>query len=494
MSNSTTILLAVALLLHVVLALLAATHAMLNKDNPRSVISWLFIIFGWPLVGSLFYRMFGINRVQRRAMMLLNRHDGQNYGNVNQEDLKGNPPARKPGTNSSSDADIEALNDRGLSDLLPLADSSTGITGLSLAPGNKIDLLHCGTEAFPAMLEAINNAERYVLLQSYIFAFDSIGKKFTAALKDAQDRGVEVRVLIDGMGEWQQLPPTGWKLRRSGLKVARFIPMKFFLPPLRVNLRNHRKLLVVDGVMAFTGGVNVIDDHWQQAGGELNTQDIHFRIRGPICSQLQRAFAADWEFSQGDELDVEVVDSDEQVGDTLARVITDVPVRHELGLLQAYVAAINAAEDRVRIFTPYFLPPISLASALSAAALRGVKVDIIVPSNIDHKLVEWGCQRFYSDLYPFGIRIWQQPPPFAHTKMLVVDNNYGLVGSCNLDPRSLRLNFEMNVEFFDGGACEPLIAFFEDRLDKSQPLKPDSELSKLRQLGCALGWMVSPYL
>ncbi len=495
MSTGTLVLILLAVLtLHVVLSLWAIGHALLNKENPRSVMGWAFFLVGLPLLGPLFYRMFGINRVQRRAMKLLNQHDGADYSTGFGSDVDNKPPKREPGKKNSNSGDVKALEQRQLDKLLPLANSCAGITGLALTHGNQVELLHCGTEAFPAMLEEIEAAEHYVLLQSYIFAIDNIGQQITNALLAAQERGVEVRVLIDGMGEWQQLPITSWKLRRKGISVARFIPIKFFLPPLRVNLRNHRKLLVVDGKVAFTGGVNVIDDHWPKPDGVTNTQDIHFRVRGPVCNQLQSAFAADWEFACQEPLKISLHGTEEPHGETLARVITDVPVRGELGLLRAYIAAINAATDSIRIFTPYFLPPEALSSALSAAALRGVRIDIIVPSKIDHKVVEWGCQRFYSDLYPFGIRLWQQPPPFAHTKMLVVDQSYALVGSCNLDPRSLELNFEMNIELYDGAACKPLIEFFDERLEKSTALQPSSELSTLQQLKCSLGWMLSPYL
>jgi cardiolipin synthase len=476
------------LLLQLLLALSVTKHILLTKELPQSAIGWIGFVWTTPFIGSIFYCFFGINRVHRRALKLL---DEQSTTDSNR------------GVVPDMDDALAMLTERGCEELLPLATAGAALTKLRLVPGNLVEHLHDGDEAYPAMLDAIASAQNYVLLQSYIFNYDEIGKLFTQTLCAAQDRGVEVRVLIDGMGELNQFPRTGWRLRRHGLRVARFIPITWLLPPLRINLRNHRKLLIVDGRTAFTGGVNISDGHWGDKSAalhdgkvpELKVNDIHYRITGPVVYQLQKSFASDWGFSSKAPLEVTLSEATQTaVGKTLCRTVIDMPVKHSSTLLRLYVAAIGAARQQVRIVTPYFLPPPEISSALVDAALRGVQVNVVLPSNNNHKTVEWASLRFLDELIQAGVKVWKQPPPFAHTKLLLIDDHYGLVGSCNLDPRSLSLNFEMNVEIFDADATKPLIDMFDSRLQASKAMQGSDSLGLAGQLRSGFFWLFSPYM
>jgi cardiolipin synthase len=246
------------------------------------------------------------------------------------------------------------------------------------------------------------------------------------------------------------------------VRYARFLPTFPVWQLVSVNLRNHRKLLVLDGRLGFTGGLNIRVGHWLAKRPRSPVQDAHFRVEGPIVAQLQEVFADDWLFTTGESLRGEGwFPALECHGPVIARGIADGPDEDLDKLRLALLSALASARRSVRIATPYFLPDSSLISALNVAALRGVAVDILLPAKSNLPFVQWASQAHWWQLLEYGCRIWLTPPPFDHSKLLVVDDCWSLVGSANLDPRSLRLNFEFNVECYDVELAAKLTALFE---------------------------------
>jgi cardiolipin synthase len=346
------------------------------------------------------------------------------------------------------------------------------------------------------MLSAIEKARHSVCFASYLFETNRSGRAFIDALAAARARGVDVRVMLDGVGELYSFPRAGYLLKKQGIKVARFIPPRLLPPAIHINLRNHRKLLVVDGVTGFTGGMNIGDRHLRQRpNGRPGITDIHFQLTGPIVDQLLHVFDEDWNFATGESRQSHSSKHTAN-GNAVCRVVTDGP-NEDLGkLAMIMTGAVALAHRRVAIMTPYFLPPPALVSALQAAALRGVEVSVILPSQSNQPLAHWATRNMLWELLQYGVRIYYQPPPFAHSKLLLIDDEYAHIGTANLDPRSLRLNFELVVEIFDGA----FVAHMGEHFERVRSMSTEETLAGVDgralivRIRDAMAWLFSPYL
>jgi cardiolipin synthase len=319
------------------------------------------------------------------------------------------------------------------------------------------------------MLEAIESATVSVGLVSYIFDSQEIGAKFIEALARAKQRGVEVRVLVDAVGARYSWPRVQNELLQRGIPAALFHPrlLPLWLPA--INLRNHRKILVVDGTTGFTGGIN-IKHEYGRAGPDM-FRDLHFRLRGPAVAHLSEVFADDWQFTTDEALRGAKWFPDlAPAGDAFVRGIEAGPDENFERLRWVILGALNAARRNVRVITPYFLPEPALISALVAAALRGVEVDIILPESSNLPLIQWAVFGQLWQVLDHGCRVWLHPGPFDHSKLMVVDGAWTLIGSANWDARSLRLNFEFNAECYGLELGREMEQLAQTRLAESRPL------------------------
>jgi cardiolipin synthase len=342
------------------------------------------------------------------------------------------------------------------------------------------------------MLAGIARAQRSIWLESYIFDRGEIAAAFAEALGAAHRRGVQVRVLLDGVGTWRGSGVA--LLEAQGVKVARFLPLRAWPPMLHVNLRNHHKLMTVDGEVAWVGGMNIADEHFVGRGRKA-IADLHFRIEGPIAPQLEAVFAEVWRFAAGESLSPSAFQPVAR-GGAHCRAITDGPNDAVDRLQLVLLAAIANAHERICIMTPYFIPTPELSGALQSAALRGVEIDIVLPRRSDQWWVDCATRRWLTQLVGRMVKVWYQPAPFAHTKLFLMDDYYALVGSANLDPRSLRLNFELVVELYDAAVVRRLREHFDrtreaSREITSQWLRRRPPHHKLRD---SLLWLFSLYL
>lgn len=463
-----------------VLALGAAGHALLNKSDSRSALGWIAVCLTFPLAGPVLYVLFGVNRVRRSASRLRQEVAPLASGGKNLAPSPENTAA-------------VAARPYGLSWRLEKVGHS--LLGTELTAGNCIEPLINGDEAYPRMLQAIREARRSVYLVSYILGTDRLGRRFIDALHAAARRGVEVRVLVDGVGEKYSWPTASSLLKKKGVPTALFIPPRLFPPSLHINLRNHRKILVVDGTTGFTGGMNIRQGHLLGANPRHPVTDMHFIVRGPIVEQLRDVFLDDWLFATKERLVPDAV-LPEPAGDCLCRAVIDGPdVPHE-PLRTLLLGVISAASDSIRIMTPYFLPPKAMLFALKSARYRGVDVRIILPGRNNLPFVHWATQHILEDLIQAGITIAFQPEPFCHTKLLLIDDAYVHLGSANLDNRSLRLNFELTLEVFDRALNRALTRHFEtvmagSRMATVDELRARSLPARMRD---AFFWLFSPYL
>ncbi len=458
-------------------AVCASVHAVLHKRDSRAATLWLGFIWFLPLLGSIFYLALGVNRIRRHALAL------------GVQSTLSRPVPEDLGEPLHPDAEH----------LKMLARIVGRVVARPLTTDNKIQPLVNGDEAFPAMLAAIESAQKTISLSTYIFDNDASGEQFVEALARAVQRGVEVRVLIDAAGTRYSWPPITHKLKHAHIPFARFLPSSIFAPwrVATINLRNHRKSLIVDGRTAFAGGMNIRSGNVLAAKPKNPVQDLHFRVEGPVVTQLQEAFANDWAFCTKETLAgsawfPELADD----GNVIARVITDGPDGDFHKLRWALLAALADAQSSVQIVTPYFLPDPALISALNLAALRGVRVDVILPARNNLPFVHWASRAMWWQVLEHGCRLWLTPPPFDHSKLMVVDGHWVLFGSANWDTRSLRLNFELNIECYGREFAQHMESVIEQKLRHAREVTLAEADGRpfLPRLGDAITRLFSPYL
>ncbi len=468
--------------LNIVLSLATAGHALLFKRTPSSALAWVAVCLMFPFFGPFFYFLFGINRVQTRARRLEDKRPVIRYRTGGHPDVE------------RMQIQPEKMDFHGA--ITGIAKIADAVTHLPLVSGNGIDLLHNGDTAYPAMLESIAKARERIFLATYIFDTDTTGRRFIDALAEASRRGVEVRVIVDGFGELYSLPWASSLLKRKGVHVVRFLPPKIFPPMVNINLRTHRKLLIVDGETGYTGGMNIGDRHLvEQHRRKSGVVDTHFKLTGPIVRQLENTFIDDWMFCTGETMEPTQTPP-VAGGDAVCRAIVDGPNEDVNKLSTILVGAISTARKRVQIMTPYFLPSVEMISALQTTSLRGIEVEIVLPSVNNLPFVQWASNNMLADLLCWGVRIYCQPPPFVHSKLFVVDDEYAQIGSANIDPRSLRLNFELSVEIYDRVFTEQLSAYINDKIRRSNPihLREINSRPVIIKARDALTWLFSPYL
>ncbi len=462
---------------------LAAGHALMYKRDPKAAWGWIVTCLLIPTIGPVLYYLFGINRIKTRAKKL------KTEPLILAGDYSGMTPEK-----IYAESFQEFLDKP---DLAGMDNISRTISNRSLLGGNEVNVLFNGNQAYPEMLHQIEKAEKYVFLATYIFETNKTGKQFVAALARARERGLDVRVMLDGIGEYYSWPRAGRYFKKAGVPFIRFLPPK--LVPLSpfINLRNHRKMLIVDDTIGFTGGMNIGDRHLIDDKGVSGVQDVQFKFVGPIVSQMKDVFMEDWGFCRGTHYPVRrSLLPDKSYGTAVCRTISIGPNQDLNNLRMLYTGMISQAEKKIFIMTPYFLPSQEIIGALQAAALKGVDINIVLPAENNLPFVHWATRNMLWEILQYGVKIYYQPPPFAHSKLFIVDDMYSLIGSANMDPRSLRLNFEMVVEVYSVDLADALYSHFHDRISKSRQvdlMEVDSRPVPVR-LRDSLCWLFSPYL
>lgn len=475
-----TIVTLILLALWLVLGTLAAAHAVMVKRDPRGAALWAILAYMLPLIGPWLYWQLGINRIQRRAMKRLGGREKpfQIPEQLVQEySLNGDAPQ--------------------IGHLSALRNIADRVTRLPLLPGNSIEPLRNGEQAYPAMLEAIRQAEKSVTLASYIFDWDEVGHQFAHALSDAAGRGVRVHVLLDGIGAVYTFSRLGRYLLESGAMVAAFFPLRFPFGRVRINLRNHRKLLVADGRIGFTGGMNISQRYLAERPAPRRVEDLHFRLRGPIVAELQQSFCEDWYLATDEQLpDEDFFPELSEAGMSLCRGVISGPDENFETIHWILQGAFAAAQRSVRISTPYFIPSAALMGAMVMASLRGVEVTLVLPATVDRPFMRWAADAYLWQLLIHDVRVYRRPPPFAHTKLLIVDERWLTFGSSNLDRRSFRLNFEFNVEAYDTALAATLSGEFDALVERCErvTLKAIDARPKAHRLRDGFFKLFSPYL
>jgi cardiolipin synthase len=334
--------------------------------------------------------------------------------------------------------------------------------GPSILPGNRVEALQNGAEIFPAMLQAISAAKRTITFETYIYWSGEIGQKFADALSERARAGVKVHVTIDWAGSIKMDAALMEQMEEAGVEVQRYRPLHWYSIT-RLNNRTHRKLLVVDGRIGFTGGVGIADEWQGDAGDPDHWRDVHFRIEGPVVAQVQAAFNDNWVKTTGELLNGEAYFPRLQpAGDMPAHLFLASPAGGAESMHLMYLMAIAAAEETIDITAAYFVPDALLVEALLAARHRGVRVRVLLPGeHIDSETVKLASKGSWGELLLGGVEIYEYQPTMLHSKVLIIDRELVSVGSTNMDPRSFRLNDEASLNVYDAGFAAEMTAVFE---------------------------------
>lgn len=464
-----------------VMGALAAGHAAMTKRDVRSANAWAGVIVLSPILGALLYALAGINRMRRASYIAKRSRSHRQLTEV---------LARY----AVEEGVIERQFGGRLEALRRLGDR---VSAHLLTSGNGLTPLVSGDAAYEAMGLAIDGARQSILLETYIFDRDRIGLTLADKLIAAHQRGVAVRVLIDAVGARYSVPSIVKYLEEGGVTVASFngkVIMGLRLP--YANLRTHRKIMVVDGTVAFMGGMNIRDAF---TGGDA-ARDTHFRVTGPVVSDIFNVAADDWHFETGEALDGDVwrihLTTETMGALSYARVVVTGPDSHLENNQKLLTGAFSVAKRSIRIMSPYFLPDAVFLASLATAARRGVAVDIIVPSKNNLTIVSHAMNGQFEQVLKNGCRIFRANGVFDHSKLLVVDGRWAFVGSSNMDSRSLRLNFEVDLEVYD----QDFATFIENRMDESMRSAQEVTLGELQKKPFPLKllqrvlWLGSPYL
>lgn len=416
----------------------ACVHILSRAREPLAMLAWLFFVITFPPFGGTLYFIFAF----RRRFPRLNK---------NQNLLA--PIETHP---------VDQRRD-------PLFRIMSHLSQHQTSEHNRVDILPDAAEALIIICDAIRAAKETIYVEYYIVASDKVAVLITDELSAAYKRGVKVCLMYDAQGSRLPLIHEAnffSNLKKAGLKVAGFLPASTFFKRYNLNHRNHRKLLIVDGVVAFSGGTNLGGDYFGRWHSR-QMRDYTFRFQGPICVDLQKIFLRDWKFAARQKLVVK--DGPPKVtGAVQIQLIPSGP-DNKIPLYYTTVLQLLAtATTSVRCVTPYFIPDQGLSQALMLAARRGVKVEMILPSKIDWMPVLWATYSYLEDLLQAGVKIYQYPSVLLHAKMLIVDQSCMLVGSSNLDPRSFYINFELDFLMKDETLVRDATVLFESEKHRSK--------------------------
>ncbi len=438
--------------IEVVWVIAMSCYILLERRPPLATLAWIISLAYLPVLGFLVYYFLGPRRLDRKRRRRVTARTAKR--------------AKAGGAAPTRNSAAETLGHAGAR----LAAVAAGTEQAPPLPATEVQLYDLGSHAYNAIIETIAAATNHVHLEYYILNDGVVAKRIRAALIERANAGVEVRLLLDGLGT-SRLGAYLQPLKDAGVEIARFGPK---MRPGFVNFRTHRKIVICDGTTGFTGGMNIDDCHDESVVGPAKGwRDTQVMLRGDAVAPLALAFLEDWQFATERVVDgVDYLPPLTGEGNSLAQVCASGPDAHPQSIHAVYFAAIATARNRIWISTAYFVPDESLQSALLTAALRGVDVRVLVPEHSDHALVDAAARSYFPELLAAGVLIYRYGPMALHSKTLVVDCDAAIVGTANLDNRSLRLNFEVLAILYGQDVADSLAGMFERDLTHAKLLTP----------------------
>ncbi len=445
-------------LLYIITVIVIAILIVLENRNPLKTISWVLVLVLLPVAGIVFYLFFG--QEYRRAKMFSRKglKDLEKLRKLTKSQLEQLPQ-------NYQNFSKAVLGKKQLINLM-LSNSDALLTS-----DNEIRVLKDGEETFPAIFDALEKAQEHIHIEFYIVEDDDIGNYLREILIRKAKEGLEVRFIYDDVGSWQLSKQYVQSLKDAGVKIDCFMKVRFPQFTSRVNYRNHRKIVVIDGKVGFVGGLNIAN-RYKDGTKKLGTwRDTHLMLKGGAVAGLQIVFMADWYFVSKEVLQgSKYFKNPEQGGGKLTQIVSSGPDSDWESISQAYFMAIASAQERVYIATPYLIPTSEILNAMKVAALGGIDIRILLPQKTDAITAKWSSGSYILELLEAGVKIYYYKPGFTHSKLIVVDGVFSSVGTANFDFRSLETNFEVNAMIYDEEVASILEVHFEEDLENSHEI------------------------
>ncbi len=472
--------------IYVIILLIVCLRIIFETYSSSKALAYLFFCIFVPVIGILFYLAFGINYWQKK---LYTKKSGENDTML--EELKNNISQYKES--------IVDVKDKGMEDDNELAAMLLKDLQSPLTRHNSVKLLLNGEEKFPELMKCLSEAKHHIHLEYYIYDEDEIGSAIIEILIKKAKEGIEVRFIYDDFGSPTIKKKLEKRMRESGIEIFPFSKVHLYLLANRINYRNHRKIVIIDGKTGFTGGINVSDKYINNKPKQLYWRDTHLRIDGSGVYYLQYIFITDWNFCRGKKIKLESIYFNPDAGtkdDVYIQIAGSGPDSVQPSILFSVLQAIYLAKKEILITTPYFIPGDAVVDALRIAALGGLVVKLLVPGKCDSKIVNAASKAHYKDLLIAGVEIYVYNKGFVHAKTLVTDGTLSMIGTANMDNRSFELNFEVNAIIYDAPFAGKMRKVFFDDLEYTEKLNAEEwyKRSLLTQLPEKLARLLSPSL
>ncbi len=464
----------VLIILYILIALTLVIGLLIRGVKPSKTLAWLLAIFTIPVGGILLYIMLGRNRRKKKLSRM-------------REGILDVPPyAMSPS--------LDKMH-RKYKKLMTLVESSSHYPPTD---ENVVTLLEDGKQTFHSIFEALENAEQYIYLQYYIFEEGELTDKLLTLFEKKKKDGVDIKLIYDGIGSYSLSNTYIQSLKSLGVEVYPFLPFRFGRFLASLNYRNHRKIIVVDGQVAFTGGINISDRYFKGDPNLGRWHDMHLAIKGPAVAHMEHVFISDWFMVSEQSIEMRShPDSVKKWGeDTMVQIVPSGPDDVFPTIEQSYLSMINEARDYLYITNPYIIPSAEILKALQIASLSGVDVRLLVSEKSDSRLVDWTVRSYFDEFLKSGIRIYQFPHGFLHSKIIVSDDEVASVGTANIDVRSFEHNYEVNALIYDGHVARTLKEnFIKDCKESNEVQRDDiADRSVFQKLKEGLARVFAPLL
>ncbi|HKK59427.1 MAG TPA: cardiolipin synthase [Salinivirga sp.] len=470
--------------IYIAIIALVIIFVITDDKSPVKTLAWVMVLIFLPIAGLVLYIFFGQNFRKQKIFSRKGLEDFRQIEKLRFEQLQ---YLDRPEITHYRPA-YKKMHIMKL-----LLNNSKSI----ISQNNKIKVLNDGKEKFPELISALKKAKHHIHIEYYIFEYDSIGKEICDILIEKASKGVEVRMIIDHVGSWHFPNKKINALKASGIKLQKFMPVTFPYFTSKINYRNHRKIVVIDGNTGFVGGINVAEKYIHGTKQLGAWHDMHLKIQGNAVHSLQTVFLTDWYFLTKELPTAEIYFPEiNEKHESIVQIAASGPDSSWAGIMQTYFSAIATAREYIYIATPYLLPNPALLTALKTASLSGVDVRLIIPRKSDSRIVTYASLSFISELLNAGIKVYFFQEGFIHSKTMVVDSIMSSVGTANLDYRSLSVNFEVNALIYDETTSQRLRDIFMSDLAKSTLITKENwkQRSKITLLKSSIARVFSPLM
>ncbi|WP_102273017.1 cardiolipin synthase [Cytobacillus massiliigabonensis] len=444
-------------ILYIAAIMVSIYSLMLENRSPQHTLLWIYVLVFFPLLGYLFYLFSGQLYLKGYLFRSKRKKDREEWKRLLQQD---------------ESPDLSFLQDGQHS----FAKFANHRSPTPISTASRSYVLKNGEETFSEIKERLKEAEQYIHIEYYIFRTDRLGKEIISILIEKAKQGVEVLFIFDAAGSRKIAPDDIQLMEQAGVKVQVFSPLKYGFFNQKLNFRNHRKIIIVDGKIGFVGGLNVGVEYLGEDKKIGFWRDTHMKLTGEAVYSLHTVFLLDWEYVSGERVLKKYAkretDIDDSILDGAVQVVASGPDTRQGLMCDFYFAMIASAEKSIWIATPYFIPDEGIRMALRIAAAKGVEVRIMVPEVNDGFLTQYASRSYFPELLRTGAEIYSYKKGFLHQKIIIIDGNLASLGTANMDMRSFHLNFEVNVFLYGTSSIRDLVAHYEQDMEESEKISP----------------------